>query len=335
MALLVLENFTDFSAANLDGVTSKSGPGSITTGPRYGSKAAVFHNNEGATYQLTAGSTFRFAFRLLRASGVAVSRLIGFYEGGTCHAGLSVSADGYLSVFRNSSATLLKTTAAVAIPGDTWTHIEGKIVIADAGSAEIRIDGSDVVISESGTIDTKNAATGSCGLAKIHYAGGNAAATYTDLAIWDESGESPTGWIGDCRVDTLNPSGAGSSTQWTASAGSNYECVDEANCDDDTTYVETTTNGHKDLYALSNLPHTPTTIHAVMVTARAKKTDAASASIKLTLKSGSTTAQGSDAALTEGTYGRYFYARGVNPDTSAAWSKSDVDAIEAGIEAVL
>ena len=50
------------------------------------------------------------------------------------------------------------------------------------------------------------------------------------------------------------PDGAGSSSQWTPDAGTNYARVNEATApDDDTTYVETATGAQLDLYTFGNI----------------------------------------------------------------------------------
>lgn len=56
------------------------------------------------------------------------------------------------------------------------------------------------------------------------------------------------------------PDGAGSSTQWTPDAGSNYARVNEDSApDDDTTYVEDAAAAQLDLYTFGNLTEGPST----------------------------------------------------------------------------
>jgi len=134
-------------------------------------------------------------------------------------------------------------------------------------------------------------------------------------------------------VPTLFPSGAGSSTQMTPSAGSNFQCVDETSPNGDTDYVSDSVVGHKDLYAMGNLPSTSGTIKGIQVLSYDRKDDAGTRQIKNKIKSGATEADG--ATVTLGT--SYVYVRDIfehDPDTGAPWTPSGVNAIEAGTEIV-
>lgn len=331
--LLTLENFTDFSAANLDGVASFGGTLTIVDGPRSGSKALQqVTTNQSVTWAVPGIATIRFSFAV-RFSSAFTSKFCWFSEGSD-HVSLGANSGGALLVHRAPSS-LLDTSDDGVFVLDQWTHLEGRIVIHDSsGSVEIRANGGAAVINLTGA-DTQNGQTGVINSMSFGGAGSGRTVQIADLAVWSEDGEAPTGWLGHTRIDTLLPSAAGGSTQWTPSSGDNYACVDETNTDDDSTYVESATNDHKDLYSLGNLSHSPTAIHAVAVTARAKKTDSGSGAVKLVMKSGSTEAIGSSEALTENEYKRFFYARGIDPDTSGAWSVSAVNALEAGIKAVI
>jgi len=330
--LLTLENFTDFSVANLDGVASSGGTLSIVDGPRSGSKALrQISSNQSVTWAVPGIATIRFSFAV-RFSSSFPSDFCALSETSD-HVLLAPNSGGALVVKRGAS--LLATADDGVFVLDQWTHLEGRVVIDNSsGSVEIRANGGAAVINLT-DVDTQNGQTGVINSVSFGGAGSGRTVQIADLAVWSEDGEAPTGWLGHTRIDTLLPSAAGGSTQWTPSSGDNYACVDETNTDDDSTYVESATNDHKDLYSLGNLSHSPTAIHAVAVTARAKKTDSGSGAVKLVMKSGSPEAIGSSEALTENEYKRFFYARGINPDTSAAWSVSDVNALEAGIKAVI
>lgn len=341
MTLQVLENFSDYAFADVaTECLSRNGPNSISSsGPRVGAKALYLGSGDYIEYAIAAASTIRFAMRLKIDSGSGSNRTyFSVLNGSTMHVSLGVDGSGYLRAWFDSVVygIVLGTAATSPLSEGTWYHIEGKIVIHDStGSIELRVNGNSTPVLNLSGLDTKVGSSTDATKVRFGSAGSSSWHYLTDLAVWNESGESPTGWIGDCRVDTLNPSAAGSVDDWTPSAGANYECVDEANVDGDTSYVESSTNAQKDLYAIGNLPHNPSAIHAVMVTAKAKKTDAGSASVKLGMKSSATEAQGSAEALTEGTYVRYQYARGVDPNTSAAWTTSGVNALEVGVEAVI
>jgi hypothetical protein len=341
MALKYIENFSDWAIGDISTeTTGNSGVGSIADGPRSGSKAAYFDQvSDDILVSIGGGlTTVRVAMRVNLDSLADYRCLFTLQEGARRHVGIGVNASGYLLAFRESFATIISTATVSPLSTGTWYHIEAQLVISDTvGAVEVRVNGNPSAALSITSADTRNGGSGT--VDSIQYGSVNNTngmiGYLTDLAVWDESGESPTGWIGDARVDTITVTGAGSSTQWTPSAGSNYECVDEANVDGDTSYIESSTTGQKDLFALSNLTHAPTTIHAVAVTAKARKTDAGSGQVKQTMKSGATEALCSSESLSETSYARKIYARGVDPATSAAWTISGVNGIEAGVESVI
>lgn len=337
MAIDLMEGFSAWSIASAaqEGWTT-AGLVSLVAGPR-ASGGAIQSNNAGFnTATKTLASSGATKFFCIRASIAALGTIpfLTFREGAASHVLIGLNASAQVCAWRATTGTLLGASSETVAAG-TWFQLTGKVVVHDTtGSIELRLNGSPTPILSLSGIDTRN---GGAGVIDTVQLGGSAMAgsKWTDFAVWNESGESPTGWVGDVRVDVYLPSGAGSSTQFTPSAGANYACVGEAIADGDTSYVESATNGHLDLYAIGNMTHTPSQIHAVGVTALAKKTDAGSGSLKLKLKSGATTDESSATALSDGSYSRLSYYRGIDPATDGAWTKAGVDALEAGIEAVI
>lgn len=341
MAAVLIENFTDWNAtANATNAAAEgwalTGSYSLVAGARESTKAAQFDSNNYMTHAVDSASTMYLCVRMkiVSASGTSGRTSIGFYEGGTNHIGIGVTAAQKLEILR--AGTNLATSVE-ALPTGTWVQLQIKVVIHDsAGSVEIRKDGAASAFVGVSGVDTRNGVTGIIDtllIGTVSTFGGTLA--FMDLAAWTDAGESPTSWVGDARIDSCLPSGAGSSAQATPSAGSNYECMDEAQQDGDTSYVQSATNGHIDLYAMANMTHTPSTIHAVAATVLAKKTDAGTGSIKARMKSGATALSGSEVALSADAYKRVSLIKGVDPNTSAAWEKAAVDALEAGFEVVI
>ena len=101
---------------------------------------------------------------------------------------------------------------------------------------------------------------------------------FDDLYVCDSAGSTNNGFLGDCRIDTIYPSGAGNYTQFTPSTGSNYTCVDET-APNTTDYVDGATVGDRDSYALGNLSALSSqTVYGVQVNAAILKDDAGSKS---------------------------------------------------------
>jgi len=136
--------------------------------------------------------------------------------------------------------------------------------------------------------------------------------------------------LGDCRVIEMLPDAAGDSTQFTPDSGSNFARVNNAGTHDgDTSYVQSDTAGHEDLYSTANPSSSATTIYAAKVVTVARKTAAGDRALELSLKSGSTTDRVSIGNLGD-SYAEYESTYLLNPDTSSAWTISALNGVQIG-----
>lgn len=261
--------------------------------------------------------------------------VMALHEGTTAHLTLVVNGSKQVAVYRGTIAGTLLGTSTATIPDNTWVFLEMRASIHDStGTVEVWMD--DVLILNLTAQDTQNGGTGALDRIRLGRLTNNVAANVVldDFYVADDSGSGVTAPLGSAvRVDCVLPTGAGSSTQFTASAGSNYQCVDETPPNEDTDYVSTSTAGHVDLYAMGDLPVTPTAIKATMVCAVARKDDVGSRTLRTKLKSGGTTSNGASNALAI-TYAGIADMYEVDPNTGSAWTKTAIDAMEVGIENV-
>lgn len=133
---------------------------------------------------------------------------------------------------------------------------------------------------------------------------------------------------------TYRPNGAGTNTnieiQYPASTA-HYDKVDEASKDDDTTYVYTGSATYRlDTYAFAN-PTETGIINSITVYAACARSSSCTGKAKVAIYTSGQAAQyGSEETL--GTsYVTYEKAWTTNPWTSAAWSWSDLNALEIGV----
>ena len=134
----------------------------------------------------------------------------------------------------------------------------------------------------------------------------------------------------NARVDALFPDGAGYSSSFTPSTGSNYQCVDENNPNSDTDYVSAATAATRDGYALGAIT-AGAVVRGVRVVAEARKEDNAVATGKVGVRISGTNYLSSEQELGSA-YNDLTNHFGVNPATSGAWSESVVNALEAVVE---
>lgn len=247
-------------------------------------------------------------------------------NGATTHIQVRRTANDSVSVYR--SGTLLAASASGVLDGN-WHYIEVTVTVADTGGiVQVRVDGTQV-INFSG--DTKNAGTNSTIDTVTLNAYSGAQLIVDDLVILDATGTAPYNtFLGDTRVQTLVPSGAGTTTQLTPSTGANWDCVNEVPYSA-TDYVSGSTVGNKDTYATTDLG-AGYSILAVKTKAIAKKTDAGVRNLKTVVRSGGTDYSDITASPLSGTDQAVSNIRTADPATGAAWTTAGVNAMEIGVE---
>lgn len=340
MALLFMDGFQNYSANAHPPLRWGAGDGSWTweaTGGRFGQRCGRF----GSVYtwirkdlpSAVSGNTLiaGFSFRIpLSLNGSGDLAYVG--ESGIQHCGLRRETDNSISVIRApNNGTQLTRSAGGVLVTEKWHFIEMKITIHDtAGSVEVRVDGV-TVINATG-LDTRNGGTGvlsTFGIGAIGW--GSVLTGYIDtFYACDTTGSTNNDFLGDVRVIQLLPDAAGDSTQMTPSAGSNFQCVDENPFDGDTSYVQSDTVGHVDLYTVGNLPVNPSSIKGLQAVAVARKDDAGARDLIVKAKLGANTNNAAAKPLST-SYGFYSHIMEEKPG-GGAWAKADVDSLQVGVE---
>lgn len=252
-----------------------------------------------------------------------------FADGGTTQLRVVLNTSLYFEVYRNT--TLLGTSSSPIVL-DRWYFFEIKFTINDStGTVNVRIDETSV-LNLTG-IDTKNTSNTTYDSvqflsAPLNYSGREMA--IDNLYLLDTTGGSLDDFLGEVRIIAQSPNAAGTTTQWTASSGSNYQAVDDNPHDADGTYVETNGTGNIDLYNFPAFGATGT-IHCFSIISVAKKTDVGSLTMYNTLRRSGTNYDGSAITLTSSyVFNTEDYLE--DPSTTAAWTESGIDAAELGIK---
>jgi hypothetical protein len=103
--------------------------------------------------------------------------------------------------------------------------------------------------------------------------------------------------LGQCRVSTLLPIADTADADWTPlGAGNHFAEVDDDN--GDTSYIGSDTAGDLDMFDTDDLSFAPQTVHAVQISWRARKDDAATREVRSRIKSDAATANGATRTLT-------------------------------------
>lgn len=211
---------------------------------------------------------------------------------------------------------------------NTWDLVELKVDCVNSGTAEVRINGATVLTVSSVDFLYTSATVPNA----VRFFDG-ARSTYIDYCyVCDTSGSAPfNDFLGDMRVETVVPDADGATAAWTPSAGSNYQCVDDAlgSYNDDTDYISSSTTDQDNYVSMGALSAVSGTVLFALHTALARNDG--SGSIQLRTNSNATIAATSDMTLTTA----YAWKRKfdfVDPDTAAAWaSVTPLNAAEWGV----
>lgn len=259
---------------------------------------------------------------------------------------VQVESTGIITVYRGEThdGTQIATSGTPAIVAEAYQHIEMLINFSNTGSVEIRVNGVTVVSATS--VDTTATVNQECSQVSIVAGVDNSAVingpdTTTDvddIFCYDDTGSFNNDFIGDRRVLTLFPNGDTAQADWSVTGAANgFEAINEADPDEDTTYISTGPGGSPgpvSEFDLDDLPTGVSAISALVVVNRSRKTDAGDANVQMSLVSGSSEANGSDQAITEA-YTYYHDVIETDPATGAPFTPSAVDAAKIKTERTL
>jgi len=153
---------------------------------------------------------------------------------------------------------------------------------------------------------------------------------FTGLTSWVTEGGNN---LGPGQSVAIEPD-ADETAEFTPSAGSdNYAMVDDVPNDEDTTYNESSTDSHEDIFSHGGLTETGK-VFAVGVEYAARRTEVGVMTVRPVLISGATRENGTGHIPSDDYRVRLGTAFLADPDDSAAWTPAKVDALTFGYENV-
>jgi len=268
-------------------------------------------------------SSFKPVFKLVDENGDVQVRI-------NCGTGLTPA----FNVYRGDNTSLLGTTQVFAL--SEWHYAEFEIVIDNStgivrswlnGVQDLNLTGLDTQQSAIATADK--------GQMWLGWGDTNSDLYLDDWYMCDNTGSTNNSRLGNVRIEGLLPAGAGNSAQWTPDSGSNYDRVNEATADADTSYVESQTVSEKDTYTFDNLTDINSNILGVQVSAIARLSDTDVApDFRTVARSNGIESTGNTHTLNSTTYSCKADVFETDPDTGSAWTDTAVNAAEFGVETV-
>lgn len=262
------------------------------------------------------------------------SNLLYFREGSITHVYVSADETGTLRAYLGSGV-LLGASSAGVITEDSFAFLEVELSVANTGGyVELSVNGTVVLMVSA--VDTRNG--GALGeVDEILFASSSTGFPLTsnvhdfdNVYVLDDTGAAPlNAKLGPIRIDPLRPAANSGAPDFTPSAGSNFENVDDTTPDDDTTYNESSTSGNADDFTLADLPSVSSTIFMVQLRTVAKRSDAGLIDLIPSITSDATQQDGATQALGS-SYAEYTDTFPTDPDGDVAWSDAAVNALVAG-----
>lgn len=340
MAILCFEGFEggvltpEFSGVDLTTGTARTGVG------YYEADSTLTCTMPSSATRVTVGFALSPAANVFTGGPFSICQLRD--TAGTVQLTLGQVTGQTVKLYRGTTAgTQIADTGFLWTPG-AWHYVEIQATLADAGgTCIVHIDEIEVV---NFTGDTRNSgALGSWGSLTFlnNIAGGSF--KVDDIYVLDQVDDTATTgrvdntFLGAVRVEPLYPNGDGASSQWVGSDGNsvnNYLLVDEASANT-SDYVGSPTTGNRDLYALQNTGASTTTAMAVRASLYASKSDIGTIGLKPILKENNGTGSeflGSQIVPGSVAYTHYWDTIRKTKPSGGAWSKSDVDALQVGVE---
>lgn len=233
-------------------------------------------------------------------------------------ANLIILSTGALQV----NAGALSFTTAPVLVANSFQHIECRLKF-DAANGGFSIGVNSLPIASSDNIATTAA---QCAQVLIHLNHGTGNPRYRDLYIWDDQGTfNNSGMQGDRQVITSLPTADGPEQDWAPESGSQGFPMIDSVPPVDTNFVYANTAGQKSNFTMAPIDTDITSISAVMLVARASKSDAGIGTMALNIGSAGVTGDGAEQSLSTEFifYAQMFEA---DPSTTTKWIPAGVNA---------
>lgn len=282
----------------------------------------------------TVNTSGIIGFAMRTPSSFSSAQILGWNVAGTTGANFRVTGSGELHFNILTSNLASGGLTGVILNPNQWYYIELDFDIADAGRMTLHLDGA--VVYDNQSIDLRHSSR-SAGWTQIVFNGITANSNTVerqrldDIYICDHSGTLNNAPLGPIQVKALLPDADGFQNDFTSSSGSanHFEDVNE-NPDDETTFLESSTSGHRELF--SHEPSQPLgQIHGVYHSASVRVTDNIARNVSLSTRHNTTTTDNVSISVGNSEFTHISAPYDNNPAASGLWSEANLDNTQFGI----
>ena len=316
--------------------TTTSGQVSISVS---GSK--LFINTTGASYAGWVRWTFpddlgtvvvnlRAAFNTNTA--FQDSSLFMLYDGNNIQCTVGTNSAGQFWIKRgdrNGTQVGSFSSAAVVMDEATYYDVECKINVANAGTAIIQLNGAEVLNVSGDLASTANEYSNNIVVGRTS---GLIGQTIEHVVIMDTTGTSINDFIGPIKVNPHALTADGFYTDFTANVGDRWDAVNDLDPDGSATFITANTVGNKYTAVADNLPAGITDVYALAVWAKSQRSDDVSRAYKALLRYSGSDQLGSEDKYIGPNYAYQISTFDVSPFSATAWTPTEVDGLEVGVQ---
>jgi hypothetical protein len=300
----------------------------MSTPGRFGGQCVTAHgytsgNNGQFTKGVTPTSTYSVGFST-RINTYIPGTINYLFHYSSCGIGIGLNSNQQYFVMQNNDPTQVLATAPNFISVGSWHYLELEVSIGSSGFVNLYVDGL-LQASYSGNTGTGPNNYIGFGLFDAQDTSHSTEHSYDDVYVTDVATR-----YGERKVQILTVA-SDVAVQWTPSTGStNYNLINTLPVPaTPTTNVYAYAAGYQDLYTVTPLANSPSTVSCVQIRVCANKDNSATKTIATVIKSGSTEVIGTTYALTN-SYLYYTNIYDQDPNTSGPWTKDTVNALEIG-----
>lgn len=228
-------------------------------------------------------------------------------------------------------------SASAAFALSQWFYFEFKVDVLTSGATYELRQNEVSILSGSGANLANSGANGADAIGWGYHASGTV--TFDDVYVCDTTGSAPqNNFLGDVVAVHILPAAEGHQIDFTPSTGTNNAALvdDSETVASATDYNSSDTNAQEDYYTFANMPATGLgTIYGIRVSGSWAMASTGSRVARYRYWDGATEfTLGSNVAAATTTLVELPQISEVNPNTGVAWTKTEIDNAEFGVEVV-
>lgn len=258
-----------------------------------------------------------------------------FFSGATEQCRFEVENSGGLPRFKLvRGATTIATGPTFAL--SQWFYFEFKVDVLTTGATYELRQNEVTILSGSGANLANLGSNGADSIGWGYHASGSV--LFDDIYICDTTGAAPQNtFLGDVVAVHVLPAAEGHQNDFTPSTGTNNAALvdDPETAASSTDYNSSDTNAQEDYYTFANMPATGLgTIYGIRISGSWAMASTGSRVVRYRYYDGAEFTLGSNVSAATTTLVELPQVVQVNPNTGVAWTKTEIDNAEFGVEVV-